>query len=305
MTTSQTQHWYEIDERVGVILGSVNIGVIRLDESRALLVDTGLDRDSGRRAIRTVAEAGWGTVAGILTTHAHADHIGGHATVVERTGCEVWASPVEAALTQNPDLAPAILYGANPPAALRGKFLLAAASPVDHLVTGDSVTIGDLTIGVVPLPGHSPGQIGYTVGDICFAADIVFPRETIDKYRIPYLYSVAQHRESLETARTLDFRAFVPGHGPVLARQPFTALIDHNAASLDTVERAVLAALDRQTTPDATVAAVLDAVGAAPADVAALALLRTTILSVIAGLADRGVVVGRVEEGLLHWRPAG
>ena len=304
MANSQTRHWYEIDERVGVILGAVNIGVIRLDESRALLVDTGLDRDSGRRAIRTVAEAGWGTVAGILTTHAHADHIGGHAAVVERTGCEVWASPVEAALTRNPELAPAILYGAEPPAALRGKFLLAEASPVDHLVTGDTVTIGDLTIGVVRLPGHSPDQIAYTVGDVCFAADIVFPPETIDKYRIPYLYSVARHRESMETARVLDFRAFVPGHGPVLARPPFTALIDHNAAALDAVERAVLAALDRQTTPEAIVAAVLDAVGATPPDVAALALLRTTIMSVVAGLADRGVVVGRIEDGWLHWRLA-
>lgn len=294
--------WYEVDERTAVILASVNIGVIRLDERRSLLVDTGLDRDSGRRAIRMVAEAGWGTVAGILTTHAHADHIGGHATVVQRTGCEVWASPVEAALTRCPQLAPAILYGAEAPASLRGKFLLAEESPVRHVVTGDSLTIGDLTIAVVQLPGHSPDQIAYAVGDVCFAADVVLPIATIDKYRIPYVYSVARHRESLALARTMDYRAFVPGHGVVLARQPFTALIDHNSAALDAVKRSLVDALARHATPDEIVAAVLTRLGAEPPDLAALVLLRTTIMSVIADLTDQGLVAGNVEEGRLRWR---
>ena len=294
--------WFAIDDRTAVIRGPVNIGVIRVDGGQSLLVDTGLDRDSGRRAIRMVSEAGWGTIAGILTTHAHADHIGGNAAVVQQTGCPVWASPIEAALTQTPTLAPAILYGADPPGSMRGKFLLASPALVEHIVTGETVAIEGLTIGVVRLPGHAPDQIAYTVGDVCFAADIVFPAATIDRYRVPYLFSVGRHRQSLALARTLEFRAFVPGHGPVVDRTDFLQLVDHNAAALDAVERAVQESLDRQSSPDDIVAAVLDALGAEPRDVAALALLRTTIMSVVAGLADRGMVVGRVEGGRAHWR---
>ena len=296
--------WREIDGRTAVIRAAVNIGVIRLNERSALLVDTGIDRDSGRRAVRLVAEAGWGTVAGILTTHAHADHVGGNAEVVRRTGCPVWASPVEAAIARCPELGPALLYGASAPAAMRGKFLLAAPSPVDHVVTTESIAIGDVTIGVVRLPGHSPDQIGYTVGDVCFSADVVFPKETIDKYRVPFIFSVTDHRSSLRTARTLDHRWFVSGHGPVQEPEAFCALIDHNATALDEVETATLAALETASAADEIESAVLRQLGAEPLDIAALALLRTTIRSVMADLADRGTVNGSVEDGRIVWRIA-
>ncbi len=294
--------WQEIDERTAVIRAAANIGVIRLADGSALLVDTGIDRDSGRRAVRMVAEAGWGTVAGILTTHAHADHVGGNAEVVRRTGCPVWASPVEAAIARCPELGPAILYGASAPLTMRGKFLLASPSPVDHVVTTDAIEIGDLTIGVVRLPGHSPDQIGYTVGDVCFATDVVFPRETIDKYRVPFIFSVTDHRSSLGRARTLDHRWFVSGHGPVLDDDAFQSLIDHNAAALDEVEVATLRAIETASAADEIEAAVLRRLGAAPPDIPALALLRTTIRSVIAGLANRGLVAGSVDDGRIAWR---
>lgn len=296
--------WHALDDRTAVIRGSVNIGVIRIADGRSLLVDTGLDRDSGRKGISAVAEAGWGTVVGILTTHAHADHIGGNATVVARTGCEVWASPVEAALARNPELAPAILFGADPPATMRGRFLLAEPSPVHHVVLADTLTFDGLTVGVIRLPGHSPDQIAYTVGDVCFSTDIVFPAETIEKYRIPYLFSVAKQRQSLALARTLDFRAFVPGHGPVLDQQPFVSLIDRNAAALDTVERAVLDALGQASYADEIEATVLRSLGATPADHGAHALVGTTIRSVLAGLSDRGTIDGAIEGGRIAWRPA-
>ena len=296
--------WQEIDRRTAVIRAAVNIGVIRLGTGSTLLVDTGIDRDSGRRSVRMVAEAGWGEIVGILTTHAHADHVGGNAEVVRRTGCPVWASPVEAAIARCPDLGPAILYGAAAPATMRGKFLLAEPSPVDHIVTTDSITVGDLSIGVVRLPGHSPDQVGYTVGDVCFAADIVFPRETIDKYRVPFIFSAADHRRSLDHARALDARVFVSGHGPALDADAFRSLIDANGAALDAVELATIEAIGSIAIADEIESAVLRQLGAEPVDIAALALLRTTIRSVIAGLADRGLVVGTVEDGRMAWRLA-
>ncbi len=296
--------WQEIDQRTAVIRAAVNIGVVRLGAGSSLLVDTGIDRDSGRRAVRMVAEAGWGKIAGILTTHAHADHVGGNAEVVRRTGCPVWASPVEAAIARCPELGPAILYGAAAPATMRGKFLLAPPSPVDHIVTADSLAFGDLSIGVIRLPGHSPDQIGYTVGDVCFAADIVFPRETIDKYRVPFIFSAADHRRSLDHARSLDVRVFVSGHGPALDADAFRSLIDANGDALDAVERATIAAIESVAAADEIESAVLRQLGAEPPDIAALALLRTTIRSAIAGLADRGVVTGSAVDGRFAWHLA-
>ncbi len=123
-----------LTERVGYIPGAVNLGVVRAEGDRFILIDTGLNDTSGKKAVKAIQELG-GTVAAIVTTHAHADHFGANATVVKRTGARVFAPAIDEAVIRYPILQPSLLYaGADPPATLRGRFLLADASPVDDIV---------------------------------------------------------------------------------------------------------------------------------------------------------------------------
>ncbi len=69
-----------LTERVGYIPGAVNVGVVRAENDRFILIDTGLNDTSGKKAVKAVQELG-GSVAAIVTTHAHADHFGANATV--------------------------------------------------------------------------------------------------------------------------------------------------------------------------------------------------------------------------------
>ena len=52
-----------------------NMGLI-MRNGKALLIDTGLDRDTGRRALRAV-EVQNATLEAVVVTHALADHFGG------------------------------------------------------------------------------------------------------------------------------------------------------------------------------------------------------------------------------------
>ena len=64
--------------------------LVRLDEKDVCLIDSGNDKDAGRR-IRQVLDAnGWHLTA-IYNTHAHADHIGGNRYLQGQTGCRVYA----------------------------------------------------------------------------------------------------------------------------------------------------------------------------------------------------------------------
>lgn len=293
--------WRAVDEHCAVIEGAVNIGVIRLDGARVLLVDSGLDRDAGRRAIRAVAEAGWGEVAGILTTHAHADHVGGHPEIVRRIGCPVWAPPVEAAIMSAPELAPAIMFGAAPPGSMRTKFLLPAQVAVNHQVSGQTVTVDGLEIGVVPLPGHAPGQVGYVVGDTCFSADSVFPEDTLTKHVIPYVYDMTRHRQSLETAQALPYQRFVCGHGPVLERDAFRELVSENLAVLDRIEQRVVVALEDAPDAAGVLGRVLDELDGEADTLGAAGLMGVTVRAMLADLADRNEVESRVARGRITW----
>ena len=119
-------------DRVWVLPGGVNIGVLANDDGQIVLVDTGLNESSAKKALKAVREELGSEVVAVLTTHAHADHFGGNATIVKRTGAVVHAPKFDEAFLRYPLLQPASLFGgADPLDTLRGNFLLAEASPVD------------------------------------------------------------------------------------------------------------------------------------------------------------------------------
>src|SRR5215213_3429990 len=170
-----------------MIPGGVNVGVLRGEGGRCVLIDTGLNDTSAKKAIKAVREELGGEVVAVFTTHAHADHFGGNATVVKRTGARVYAPAFDEAILRYPLLQPALLFaGADPPPTMRGNFMLADASPVDEIITGDHLSVEGFEIGVVALAGHSPNQVGFLVDGVFFCADIILPENVLEKYKIPY-----------------------------------------------------------------------------------------------------------------------
>ncbi|MGH2614717.1 MAG: MBL fold metallo-hydrolase, partial [Thermomicrobiales bacterium] len=231
-----------VGERVWVLPGGVNIGVLAGNDGRVVLVDAGLNETSAKKALKAVREELGGEVAAILTTHAHADYFGGNAAVVKRNGAQVHAPAFDEAFLRYPLLQPASLFGgADPLDTLRSGFLLADPSPVDVLVEPGQHDVAGVTVEAVPLHGHSPGQLGYVVGDIFFCADVVLPPYVLEKYRIPYLFSLTDHLAALDHARTIPHRIAVPGHGPLLKDEQLADLIDANAGLTERVSAAVLA----------------------------------------------------------------
>ena len=105
----------ELGDRVAAIPGGVNIGVLRGEGGRCVLIDTGLNETSAKKALKAVREELHGEVVAVITTHAHADHFGGNATVVKRTGARVFAPAFDEAILRYPLLQPALLFaGADP-----------------------------------------------------------------------------------------------------------------------------------------------------------------------------------------------
>ena len=206
----------QLTERVGVYTGGVNVGVIRGGSQGAILVDTGANESNARKVLRFVRDELKLDVDAILTTHAHADHFGGHAFVVKRTDAAVYAPAFDASFLLHPELQPIFLFGgASPPAALLERFVLAQPSPVDALVEPGPLEVGQVEIDVVSLKGHSPNQVGYLIDGVFFCADVIFPQAAIEKYRIPYLFDLGEHFASLRRSADVEATYVVPGHGPI------------------------------------------------------------------------------------------
>lgn len=290
-----------LTEQVGYVPGAVNVGVVRAANDRYILIDTGLNDTSGKKAIKAIQELN-GTIVAIVTTHAHADHFGANATVVKRTGAKVYAPAIDEAIIRYPILQPSLLYaGADPPSMLRSRFLLADASPVDTIISADAFVIEDVPFKVIPLAGHSPNQLGFKVDGVFFSADVALPESVLEKYRIPYLYAVGDHLNAIETARGVDADWIVPGHGPV-AESIEDVLLLNRSLVLEVTSRLQEFAQSPATASD-LMAKVLASFDAPVSDHAAYFLLHPTFYAFLSYLHGQGALESAVEGyQALWWR---
>lgn len=195
---------------------AVNIGVISSGGSEAVIVDTGLDDDMGRKILRLMEEEGLKPSA-IINTHSHADHCGGNNFIVKRTGIPIYAPHFEKAIIEYPLIEPFYLFSAYPPKDMRNKFLMAKESTVNHIIEEGEIKIGDNPLNIISLKGHSPGMIGVGSQDgVVFLGDALFSVKILGKYGLAYFTDIKNTLNTLEYLKGLKYDYFVPSHGDVL-----------------------------------------------------------------------------------------
>ena len=200
----------QVSERDYYIQSPAKIGLVRLNDSDVCLIDSGNDKDAGRK-LRQILDANKWHLTAIYNTHSNADHIGGNQYLQRQTGCRVYAPGIDCAFTRRPILEPSFLYGGFPPKDLRHKFLMAQESDAREL-TRDVLPEG---FALIPLPGHFFDMVGFrTPDDTVYLADCLSSRETLEKYRIGFIYDVAAYLKTLETVKSMQARNFVPSHAP-------------------------------------------------------------------------------------------
>lgn len=198
----------QVSEHNYYIQCPAKIGLVKLNDTEVCLIDSGSDKDVGRKVRQILDANGW-KLRAIYNTHSNADHIGGNKYLQGQTGCRIYAPGIECDFTNHPILEPAFLYGGYPCKDLRHKFLLAQESKAEPL-TGEVLPEG---FELIPLPGHFFDMAGFrTPDDVVYLADCLSARETLDKYQIGFIYDVASYLETLEKVKTMKAKLFIPSH---------------------------------------------------------------------------------------------
>ena len=216
------------------IQSPAKIGVVETSDGHVVLIDSGNDKEAGRKVRQHLDRQGW-TLDAIYNTHSNADHIGGNAYLAKQTGCALYAPGIEAAFTQHPILEPALRYGGYPMKALRHKFLLAQESNAQPL-TPEHLPAG---FELIPLPGHFFDMVGLrTPDDVVFLADCLSSQATLDKYQISYVYDVAAYLDTLEHVKEMQAALFVPAHAD--ATEDIAPLAQYNIDKVNEIAGHIL-----------------------------------------------------------------
>lgn len=212
----------QVAENSYYIESPAKIGLFKLNDTDVCLIDSGNDKDAGRK-IRQILDAHQWHLTAIYNTHSNADHIGGNKYLQGQTGCKIYAPGIECDFTKHPALEPSFLYGAYPPKDLKHKFLMAQESNAEYL-TKDSLPSG---IEIISLPGHFFDMVGFrTSDDVIYLADCLSSKGTLDKYQIGFIYDVSAYLSTLEMVKSLQAKCFVPAHAA--ATQEIETLAQYN-----------------------------------------------------------------------------
>jgi glyoxylase-like metal-dependent hydrolase (beta-lactamase superfamily II) len=245
-----------------------------------VLVDTGLHEPGAMLQLeRALHQAGLRLehVRLLVCTHAHSDHYGLAAPIVERTGCDLWMHPNHEHMTKaarDPDRAferrVEVARQSGVPAALLAEYesarrgqgfgIAAIVMPGRELVTGVEV---DTDLGawrVHETPGHAPSHVVLHQPErgLLLSGDHLLGRVSL---YYDYGYSpdpAGEFLDSLDVVDGLDVSLVLAGHGrPV---RDASALVEANRRAVsERLDRVRAALADGARTPFEVVPHVLDA----------------------------------------------
>ncbi len=148
-------------KHVCVGLLGTNCYILHLDgRDDCLIIDPGAEPERIRKALEGR------TLAAILLTHGHFDHIGALDGLMSK-GTELVMHPADAPMLSSPELNACGLIC---------RTVICRSRPTRLVQDGDTVLYAGIALKVLHTPGHTPGGVCYECGNYLFTGDTLFTR---------------------------------------------------------------------------------------------------------------------------------
>ncbi len=270
-----------------------NVGIYKLNEKDVCLIDSGDDKSSGKRLMRTLDEKGW-NVKAIVNTHSHTDHIFNNQSLIEKYGCKVYANSNDIAFMSDSFLNPAFVCASNPPKEMLTRYY------VHQPHYGENLDKANLPLEYIPLPGHTGYMIGIkTPDDVFFVGDCVVDPVTFRKTKIIYIYDIDGFLKSIDKALNVNAKIYVPAHST--PTEDFRSIAEANKNTVNEVAEIVWEKCKTPLSPEELTKAVADRLGY-KMGYSQYMTVQSTLKSYLTYLQQQGKAQTYVENNRIYWK---
>lgn len=209
--------------------GSMAIPFYHIGSGRVVLMDSGLAVE-GEKILDTLHMAGF-WIEGILTSHAHYDHVGNHNRFRASDGAQIWASEFDAATMRSALTLQATFCNERIENIQKEYGYMVCQT--DHIFYSDQtqLELSNARFKMIPLPGHAHSHTGFITPDgVAYLGDLMLGRAPLASAKLLYALCWQQAVQSIEKACGLQCQCFVLAHGGVV--QDLNALAKANVQTL-------------------------------------------------------------------------
>jgi hydroxyacylglutathione hydrolase len=188
----------------------------RLRPQEIVLLDTGLAHGD-RAELDKFLEKNGLRVAGIICTHAHYDHTGNARYFQQKYHCPVAMPALEAFIAASPEALRANYQGFSYGDCRA--FFQKEWVKCDEIIpqSADFFSFCGVSFGIIPLAGHTVGQIGIVTPDqIAYLADALIDAETLGGFKLPTMMDVERNMKSISALQPLSCNAYILAHKAVV-----------------------------------------------------------------------------------------
>lgn len=236
----------QIKGNTWVLEGVEYIPLYKLDESRCVLLDTGLLQE--REELEQALGAAGLTPVGVLCSHAHVDHCANNGYLQEKYGAKVALTFPEAGMCSSLLTLKCYFLLLSPGTVERESACMLHTPDVDIPRSDGPFSFCGAEFRIVHTPGHSSGHVcTITPDNVCYTADALLSQELMGA-KLPYNLSQAMAADSREKLRHLGCDAYIMAHRGVCPGGEIGALIDANQDLVRRRAEEILNLVDRPMT---------------------------------------------------------
>ncbi len=214
------------------------VTIIHSYKETAYVIDPGHGSKRSKQLRQALSDLGAERVVAIVT-HYHSDHL---SITGKIDPSMVVSSSQDRLCIEDPRLRILVTFGYPiPPGHPSLPFDAPGVKVTSTVEPGEKI---EGILETVPLPGHTPGQIGIATPDgVLYLADSAFGTRVLENYYIPY------HLDYNVALRTLyrirdeyagEYSRIVFGHGPIVSREEALGIIGENISHHEKVKEEIL-----------------------------------------------------------------